>query len=966
MRSSIQRRLKILRGDPSSEKSLPRKSKLDYLRRLLKRSGKPLAAAQPPIVDPPPPVREQSAQEPIRLVITDDSNNKPLPPPPPPNREEQIASPSSSQSNRILTPLGIDDWKRIFSGAPHFSVAHPDKFKEYGTPFVSFPWDAESDVQATLSDSTGMDHAAFFSATLRPRDNIPSLNMSTIQENEDPGKEPDVSPERQTTLSRLHVLESPNMLSFQGVEPGTFGYASFLEIGEPSPRREGDAGSRQNDSTGPREAGIREIDITHIVERLREVENNYKALMDNPPLEPKSSVELYSDLFTGLLQPPTRVDSEDPYSLAVQVQSLLQALALPAVWFDFYKVESRLGFGQVLWGSLNTNDEEPTDKKPGICLELEVERKHLLLQILLACELYLRLESPMAEEGGELKCFRRKLGNLSEQLQRKVLWDLVFAHQWLHNVLVLEQPLSTQSAPLPQPPETPKKQANNWFFSGSSTVEEELPIVPVEEHETIDPEIIFCPRHKSRQISGLLHFAQVLNWPKRDLLKNNIHAMLKASSIAASGVATPLSMTSSIKSGFSLAHRPNMAFGLNQLSDSRFQGKSSKFLLLGVGGWLSRIYLTGMALPGDTICHLLMSTLLESDNAAMERLGNNANLYGGFAYENRTWWSKSCVVGRVLAALEGSSECMGWISAAVMPDGDNNASFEEGWLECPVESSPTKDRWKRHHLQEKSVENRSGVLGNEGENIIPGDFALPDDAQQNGPSHSIVFKGLALKPKGTSQALASQPPNSDAPAHRSFEASLSFTIYPSPGFSLTSIPEDRASSENDKEVPESQGRVCNLLILNDVQFLTAFPCRPPPHSSIVSRSSSPVSSPIEISSTVVNPASAPVHPLHKSYSYAIKTMQFLLEAPSLLHRPSLDESEVWIIAAYNGRPKTANPSDSAFRQPIKEAKGAEEAFARAWCAQNNLSAIISRRGQSCLSCSVREAMAVDMRVVIRI
>lgn len=75
-----------------------------------------------------------------------------------------------------------------------------------------------------------------------------------------------------------------------------------------------------------------------------------------------------------------------------------------------------------------------------------------------------------------------------------------------------------------------------------------------------------------------------------------------------------------------------------------------------------------------------MSTLLENDSDAVSRLGEEANLYGGFIYRSKSFWSSACIIGRVLAARKGASECMGWIHSDVVPRGP-----KEGWVDVDVE-----------------------------------------------------------------------------------------------------------------------------------------------------------------------------------------------------------------------------------------------------------------------------------------
>ena len=100
-------------------------------------------------------------------------------------------------------------------------------------------------------------------------------------------------------------------------------------------------------------------------------------------------------------------------------------------------------------------------------------------------------------------------------------------------------------------------------------------------------------------------------------------------------------------------------------------------------GWLSNTYLSGLILPGEGLNHFLLSTLLENDSVAILSLGRDACLYGGFKYSNRSFWSKECIVGRVLAAGKGARECMGWISSPVTPKGLKHS--EDAWVDIEVE-----------------------------------------------------------------------------------------------------------------------------------------------------------------------------------------------------------------------------------------------------------------------------------------
>jgi hypothetical protein len=100
-------------------------------------------------------------------------------------------------------------------------------------------------------------------------------------------------------------------------------------------------------------------------------------------------------------------------------------------------------------------------------------------------------------------------------------------------------------------------------------------------------------------------------------------------------------------------------------------------------GWISNSYISGLVLPGEGLSHFLICTLLDHDENATSRLGRGANLYSGFCYCNRSFWSSDCIVGRVLASGKGATECMGWISSAVIPKG-----FGDGWVDIDAAPLP--------------------------------------------------------------------------------------------------------------------------------------------------------------------------------------------------------------------------------------------------------------------------------------
>ncbi|KAF3064190.1 hypothetical protein GL218_02079 [Daldinia childiae] len=199
--------------------------------------------------------------------------------------------------------------------------------------------------------------------------------------------------------------ERPNMLSMQGLEKGTIGYQAALEISVADSLQEEQYGFDSLGSKGhviveqrqrliTSKDSLRHLDDSDIMERLIELEEEiYQAERRGVRIK---SQELYNELFAKVLYPPTRViDPKDPYSLAVQIHALVKVLAAPNAWTDFSRVEWRIRLGQILWAF--PLDDEILDgasiNEGNDAQDRSEERYWLLLQILLSCELLIRLDA---------------------------------------------------------------------------------------------------------------------------------------------------------------------------------------------------------------------------------------------------------------------------------------------------------------------------------------------------------------------------------------------------------------------------------------------------------------------------------------------------------------------------------------------------------------------------------------------
>ncbi|KAH7116869.1 hypothetical protein B0J11DRAFT_442845 [Dendryphion nanum] len=915
-----------------------------------------------------------------------------------PSRDSKItASPHQAKSANKVVPLSEGQIRMLFSGAPHFAINSTDTGPQ---PSVSYPWDEELVVR-DVSDSGQLSQPAFSSATLRRH--LPLLQQPSDQDKQHLGYD-------------INLVEVPSMLSAQGLERGSIGFVHFLELPasdslitdlQQSQSTNGfleTVRNKEQMQTNPERLGIRKVNMSHIYDRLAEFGDLIEVFHDSPEhmtiLNNQSSGDLYANLFGKFLTPPPYDDAtDDPTGMKVQINALLRILGLKGVWYDFSLVEWRIRLGQILWSNRDVTDDDNTD-------HLWTEREVLLLQLTLACELLFRLDAITSMDVNQvISQIHVNLADyegFKENKTRKIDWDLVLARRFLDNILVIREDERDASSP------APKSRGLLSIFSSDSAPSSE-------------PDIVFVPRHQVRQLSGLLHFAEAIQWPGIDLIVEELALKLGTSkevqepdqlpspqgkfldpstpssiSVYGTPLATPRTPRSVQDSYFGHMARP--ALNRTETPRSLTVPLSSTLLAhaaeknantLNVGGWLSRSLLTGLVLPGEAISHFLMSTLLENDKLAIATLGDAANLYGGLIYSQKTWWSKSSVVGRVLACLDNATECMGWIYVPKLPEDLPDSWYSISSEQVQFELPP------RIKAAEDSVTRDSAIVPGGDLTIVKSeDLILPQDPSTP-PVPSILFAKWDLKPIGSDLSdndTSSEPPL-EIQLHR---ASLTFT---SP----------------------SRGTTHALALTYDVQYITSFPCTspsastsnansPPVLKGSLSRSSSkrsihsnrisriPLSrrnshgfEPL-LSHPPDSPSMAPIrthspdpdaeveeltrspspkmlplksHPLHISYKYQIVPATDILDTNFVLpFSPPLNSFSP---------PNTPGEEDKDIQIEtptvlILDARASQnlELLSRTWCAQKGFHAIISRVGRTCLSCTIREARGLGVKVVIRV
>ncbi|KAK4187315.1 hypothetical protein QBC35DRAFT_237387 [Podospora australis] len=904
--------------------------------------------------------------------------------------------------------------EKLFSGAPQYFARSEGHYTGAPHPSVAFPWDEVLEIR-DLTDHTQIEDKAWGCVTAWPhitRD--VHSDRSTAQR---------ASEQKRRAHFYPRCRERPNMLSMFGLEKGSLGYQAALELSVADALQEEQWGfeslatrtcavieQRQKMLTS--KDGLRHIEETLIMEQLIKNSQRYS---EKHRRERRVSSELYNELFLQILHPPTKVlDHRDPYSLAVQISALVKVLAAPNMWIDFSHVEWRIRLGQLLWGA-DPEDEvsDGASTRTGESIsDIHEERYWLLMQILLACELLIRLDAiTEGEELGVESIRPAEIHRFEKDANKSVKWSLILARAWLENIEV------AKSEPTGRP-HTEEKPAG-WL----ATLTKRMSLAREHgshHHHHKEPTYAIRGKHVQRQVDGLTHFARRLRWPDAESYSSKISQNCRA---VVDG--TPLTTPMASPSSRADSHRSSSYFNLpvNTANKPKLVPARRRKIAAALhpSGWLSKSYVSGLMLPGEGLCHFLMATLLENDSEAMARLGPMANLCGGFVYSGKSFWSTSCIVGRVLAAGKGAVECMGWISSDVLPQG-----LGDGWVNIEAEDSTEDARHvdrKARIWGKRAIEQESNVLGDADPNsVLPADFIIPFEniyKDRAPPMIRVELKALTLyapvdsvRTTPTETFGATPMSNSTcAPEIHTYPAAVSFTV-------------------TDIDTDEETEHVYALS--KDVNFVTAHPCVPSQHVKIMKSPSSPTIQQVDLSGHGLSGKTASIigHPLHKYFTYTalhlselIAKQDFSLEAllsnyASSHHRPSLtpasnSAAKVLVIDCITGflsqpqeheiplspvisrtdsyassganrsplspGPEGSGKFESGFANALESASkkmhsesrrrqfGSDmEILARAFCAEKGWNALISRRRRGCLACAIREAGALGWKVIIRV
>ena len=651
-----------------------------------------------------------------------------------------------------MTTLEEADIEKLFSGAPQFFCRTEGHFPGAPHPSVAFPFDEELEIR-DLADHIQIEDKAWSAVTAWPhltRD----LNHDALARR---------SAEHHAR-AHFHVRcrERPNMLSMQGLEKGTMGYEAALELAVSDSLEEEqfgfesvgtkakaivDARERMMSSNG----WLKRLPEPEIMDRLRRNGKIYR----NNELRKRPSLETYKDLFHTFMRPcATVIDRSDHYSLINQINALVKCLATSNVWIDLSRVEWRIRLGQVLWGETGGDElDDDTEIHDTANAAERVEEKYwLLMQVLVSTELLIRLDAITEGELYGTEYFRPMDGLYFErQANHSVKWSILLARSWLENIEVVKE----EVAPREQQVKTNRN--GGWLASLVSKMtlkyhqDQEAQNSPSSHNYTIQG------RHGDRQVDGLTHFARKIQWPGIDVYETRISENAQnAAGCAPSTQGTPKSISTSGSSYFGAW---DITSHHGQSHHHKVQAQRRKMAAaLHPSGWLSKSYIFGLILPGEALSHFLMSTLLENDSEAMMTLGSFANLCGGFVYRGKSFWSTSCIVGRVLAAGHGAAECMGWISTDVLPD-----HTDDGWLNIESEGVPgmlstqpipETTKLTRGQMTSHDLEGRRGFGGRSGSSGIRQSWAMQMISLRIRPT-SLSLTKTCTRPHPHPQPLSS-------------------------------------------------------------------------------------------------------------------------------------------------------------------------------------------------------------------
>lgn len=201
-------------------------------------------------------------------------------------------------------------------------------------------------------------------------------------------------------------------------------------------------------------------------------------------------------------------------------------------------------------------------------------------------------------------------------------------------------------------------------------------------------------------------------------------------------------------------------------------------------------WFSGIILPGRTLPWLIMNSLIDCDRDTGDALKYLRHMQpaAGFQYRANTYWSTSCIVGKVLGAARGVKQIAGWVGPCIYtPDLKRTECVKVKQYESP-DPRLTED-------DVRSMDERSNPLGPIDETYPVDDYEVPMPDTED-VTDLIRIEKLGFIP------VKEQPPRNLPGAPMLFDAAIHFAC---------------------------GGSSWPLRLKYDVSFINAFPCHQGPH-----------------------------------------------------------------------------------------------------------------------------------------
>ena len=834
--------------------------------------------------------------------------------------------------------LSKEDVRALFFGAPHFMLEKGGHGKSF--PQAFFPWNNDLEV-SDLQDRRYLSHESFALTTLHAHLPIPdemSWKPSLLpQKSAEAWKRP---------MLNLGIFETPNMLSLQGREPGTVGLRFFLEvpiserlrtIEKAKEEEKGDMGSLLHMSAnetfkreakkpqigkhaprqdrirlieeGPRaweRFGIRDVESSTIIERMAFLSNIHEDVveqgLETTILHKQSCVVLYDELFSKLLYPPTG-SSEDNFDKHHRMGLKVQIESLVQILTTpGVWIDFSLVEPRIRLGQ-GLWQLPPYDGQSFDTVNLRPGAERKWLLLQILLAMELMVRLVAALSLGSSDKFRDFHLTGDEIHHYNKLRNLKIEWDLVLARIFLDRVTVEPASEVDLQHIIEKYQSSQSHLS--SIFKKKMDIRTPADDISIW-RCVVLPRRAEAQFEGLLRFARMIDWPHVDDLEEDLTKRYRGipSKSHKELYTQPISSVDdySIPKGDSAVPMRSLFSGDNWAENPRVTLKPASGVEL--GGFLGRSWLSGLVMPGDTGCLSIMACLLEQDRRAA-KLGKTAYLHGGFVLEGRTFFSKFSIVGRVFAPAKRSTECMGWVNTPqLLPIDHGKKPFTDTWLDI-TSSKPPETRQGLRIYDGQKLGDDSNVLGAGRGKVMSSEYRMVTDK---------VLEDLQVMAIEVRDLILRKKPNSDSP-----ESTLSATV------TFTSSIKDMAPNPRE------------LQLRYNVGFVSSHPCRTPHgHVALVAGA--------QHQHVHHRPNEhLPSHPLHNSYQLEIKSIADLFDAQP----PQAGRYQaVWVVDA-RGPPSN-------------------DIFVRAWCSQAGRSAIVSRIGKVCLSCSIREAFALEISIIIRV